>query len=133
MISGKKVLVIEDGPTVTHGSMKYGAGTIAAKDNHAKELIDPRKYAVGSIKETFDKYTHLTNVLPALGYGEKQINELEKTINNAECDVVVSGTPIDLNRIIKTNKKILRVRYGVGETTSNKLEKIVIDFIKNLT
>jgi len=132
LISGKKVLVIEDGPTVTHGSMKYGAGTIAANDNHAREIIDPRKYAVGSIKEIFNKYTHLTSVLPAMGYGEKQINELEKTINNAECDIVVSGTPIDLNRIMKTNKKILRVRYDVGEATSSELEIIVNDFIKNL-
>jgi len=132
LISGKKVLVIEDGPTVTHGSMKYGAGTIAANDNHAREIIDPRKYAVDSIKETFNKYTHLTSVLPAMGYGEKQINELEKTINNAECDIVVSGTPIDLNRIMKTNKKILRVRYDVGEATSSELEIIVNDFIKNL-
>jgi predicted GTPase len=113
--------------------MKYGAGTVAANDNNAKEIIDPRKYAVGSIKETFDKYNHLTNVLPAMGYGKKQIDELEKTINNSECDIVVSGTPIDLNRIIKTNKKILRVTYGVGELTSRELEKIVNDFIKNLS
>ena len=133
LISGKRVLVIEDGPTVTHGNMKYGAGTVAANDNNAKEIIDPRKYAVGSIKETFDKYNHLTNVLPAMGYGKKQIDELEKTINNSECDIVVSGTPIDLNRIIKTNKKILRVTYGVGELTSKELEKIVNDFIKNLS
>jgi predicted GTPase len=131
-ISGKKVLVIEDGPTVTHGSMKYGAGTVAAKDNNAKEIIDPRKFAIGSIKETFDKYSHLTNVLPAMGYGKKQIEELEETINNADCDIVVSGTPIDLNRIIKTNKKLLRVRYGVGGQTSKDLEVIVDTFIKKL-
>jgi predicted GTPase len=132
-ISGKKVLVIEDGPTVTHGSMKYGAGTVAAKDNNAKEIIDPRKFAIGSIKETFDKYSHLTNVLPAMGYGKKQIEELEETINNADCDIVVSGTPIDLNRIIKTNKKLLRVRYGVGGQTSKDLEVIVDTFIKKLS
>lgn len=130
LITGKRVLVIEDGPTVTHGGMKYGAGIVAAKDNNAKEIIDPRRFAVGSIKETFDKYSHMTNVLPAMGYGKNQIDELEQTINNADCDIVVSGTPIDLNRIIKTNKKILRVKYDVGKSTSDELEKIVNDFIK---
>ena len=130
MIEGKKVLVIEDGPTVTHGGMKYGAGTIAAKDNNAKEIIDPRRFAVGSIIETFDKYTHLTNVLPAMGYGKIQINELEQTINNTDCEVVVSGTPIDINRVLKANKPIVRIRYGVGEETSRKLENAIEDFLK---
>ncbi|MCK5261680.1 MAG: GTPase [Thermoplasmatales archaeon] len=130
MIEGKKVLVIEDGPTVTHGGMKYGAGTIAAKDNNVKEIIDPRSFAVGSIIEIFDKYTHLTDVLPAMGYGRKQINELEQTINNADCEVVISGTPIDLNRVLKANKPIVRIRYGVGEETSRKLESIIEDFLK---
>ncbi len=133
LIKDKKVLVIEDGPTVTHGSMKYGAGMAAAEDNNPKEIIDPREYAVGSIKKTFDRYNHLTNVLPAMGYGKKQIDELEKTINNAECDIVVSGTPIDLNRIIKANKKILRVRYDVGSKTSKELEEIIDDFISTLS
>ena len=130
MIEGKKVLVIEDGPTVTHGGMKYGAGTIAAKDNNVKEIIDPRGFAVGSIIETFDKYTHLTNVLPAMGYGKSQINELEQTINNTDCEVVVSGTPIDINRVLKANKPIVRIRYGVGEETSRKLENEIEDFLK---
>lgn len=129
LIKDKKVLVIEDGPTVTHGSMEYGAGTVAAKENNPKELIDPRIYAIGSIKETFNKYPHLKNVLPAMGYGKNQIEELEKTINNSKCDIVVSGTPIDLNRIIKSNKKILRVKYGVDESTSIELEKIIEKFI----
>ncbi|UCD13107.1 MAG: GTPase [Thermoplasmatales archaeon] len=130
MIEGKKVLVVEDGPTVTHGSMKYGAGTIAAKENNAKEIIDPRSYAIDSIKETFEKYPHLTNALPAMGYGKKQINELEQTINNADCDVVVSSTPIDLTRVLKVNKPIVRIRYGVGEETVKELESIVEDFLK---
>ena len=130
MIEGKKVLVIEDGPTVTHGGMKYGAGTIAAKDNNAKEIIDPRRFAVGSIIETFDKYTHLTNVLPAMGYGKRQINELEQTINNTDCEIVVSGTPIDINRVLKANKPIVRIRYSVGEETSRKLENEIEDFLK---
>jgi len=129
-IKGKKVLVLEDGPTVTHGSMPYGAGTVAARDIGVKEIIDPRPFAVGSIKETFDKYTHLTNVLPAMGYGKKQIKELEETINNAKVDVVVSGTPIDITRVLKASKPIVRVRYGVGEETYKELEKITTDFTR---
>jgi len=131
-ITGKKVLVIEDGPTVTHGSMKYGAGTVAANDNNAGEIIDPRGFAVGSITETFNKYDHLTNVLPAMGYGDKQIKELEETINNTDCEIVVSGTPIDLNRVLNSSKPIVRVRYGVGEKTAKELEGIVSDFTKKL-
>ncbi|PNX46332.1 MAG: GTPase [Thermoplasmata archaeon M8B2D] len=129
-IKGKRVLVIEDGPTVTHGGMPYGAGTVAAEDAGVKEIIDPRPFAVGSIKETFEKYTHLTNVLPAMGYGKKQISELEKTINNADAEYVVSGTPIDITRVLSSSKPILRVKYGVGEETVAELEKIVEDFVK---
>jgi len=132
LIAGKKVLVIEDGPTVTHGSMKYGAGTVAANDNNAGEIIDPREFAVGSITETFNKYNHLTSVLPAMGYSKKQISELEETINNTECDVVVSGTPIDLNRVLSSSKPIVRVRYKVGKETAKDLEKIVADFTSKL-
>jgi len=131
-ITGKKVLVIEDGPTVTHGSMKYGAGIVAAKEYKANAIIDPRIYAVGSIAKTFKKYNHLTTVLPAMGYGKKQISELETTINNAECDIVVSGTPIDINRVIKVNKPIIRIRYGVGEKTTKDLEKIIDEFTLKL-
>jgi len=134
IINGKKVLVIEDGPTVTHGGMRYGAGKIAAEMWGAKEIIDPRRFAVGSIVDSFNKYTHLSNVLPALGYGNKQIEELEQTINSSDCDIVVSGTPIDITRVLKTDKPIVRVRYGVGEETSKELEKIVDSFIrKNLS
>ena len=129
-IKGKRVLVIEDGPTVTHGSMPYGAGTVAAEDAGVKEIIDPRPFAIGSIKETFEKYTHLTNILPAMGYGKKQISELEKTINNADAEYVVSGTPIDITRVLSSSKPILRVKYGVGKETVAELEKIVEDFVK---
>jgi len=129
-IKGKRVLVIEDGPTVTHGGMKFGAGKIAAETWGAKEIIDPREHAVGSIVETFKKYSHLSNVLPAMGYGKKQIKELEKTINNSNCELVVSGTPIDISRVLKTDKPVIRVRYGVGDETAKELEKIVDDFIK---
>ena len=130
MITGKRVLVIEDGPTVTHGGMRYGAGTVAAKEYGAKTLVDPRPFAVGSISDTFDKYPHLTNVLPAMGYGKKQIQELERTINNTDCDVVISGTPIDLSRILKTKKPLVRIRYGVGDTTAEELKSIVNQFLR---
>ena len=130
MINGKRVLVIEDGPTVTHGGMKYGAGMVAAIDNNAKEIIDPREFAVGTIKDTFNKFPHLTDILPAMGYGKKQVSELEETINNTDCEVVVSGTPIDINRVLKTDKPIVRIRYGVGESTAKELEKVVDEFMK---
>jgi predicted GTPase len=129
-ITGKRVLVLEDGPTVTHGSMPYGAGTVAAEDADVKEIIDPRPFAVGSIKKTFEKYTHLTNVLPAMGYGKKQISELEETINRTDAEVVVSGTPIDITRVLKSSKPIVRVRYGVGEETYKQLEEIIENFFK---
>ncbi len=131
MINGKRVLVIEDGPTVTHGSMKYGAGMVAAENGHAGEIIDPRDFAVGSIVDTFNKYTHLTNVLPAMGYGKKQMSELEETINNSDVDLVVSGTPIDITRVITTEKPIVRVKYGVGDKTSQELEDIIDNFTSN--
>ncbi|RLF36847.1 MAG: GTPase [Thermoplasmata archaeon] len=130
-IQGKKVLVIEDGPTVTHGGMPYGAGTVVAKKAGAREIMDPRPFAVGSIIDTFKKYTHLTNVLPAMGYGKKQIKELEETINNSDCELVVSGTPIDITRVLKTIKPIVRVKYDVGDETFKELKSIVEEFIKN--
>ena len=129
-IKGKKALIIEDGPTVTHGSMPYGAGTVGAKDAGVGKIIDPRPFAVGSIKKTFEKYAHLTNVLPAIGYGKKQISELEETINNTDAEIVVSGTPIDITRVLTSKKPIVRVRYGVGEKTYDELKEIVEKFIK---
>jgi predicted GTPase len=127
-IKGKTVLVIEDGPTVTHGGMKFGAGLIAAKKAGAKKIIDPRPYAVNSIKETFEKYNHLENVLPAMGYGDIQIKDLQQTINAAKCDVVVSGTPIDLNRVLKANKPIIRVRYELQVLGQPSLEEVLKKF-----
>jgi len=132
MITGKRVLVIEDGPTVTHGGMRYGAGTVAAKECGAKKIIDPRPFAVGSIIDTFEKYPHLINVLPAMGYGKKQIKELEQTINNIDCDVVISGTPIDLTRILKTNKPVVRIEYNVGEKTAREIEALLLKFLKKM-
>ena len=125
-IKDKRVLVIEDGPTVTHGEMTFGAGMIAAKNAGAKAIIDPRPFAVGSIKATFEKYSHLENVLPAMGYGDKQVDELEKTINASDCDIVVSGTPIDLKRILKNvNKPIIRVRYDLQVKGEPSLDDVL--------
>jgi predicted GTPase len=127
-IAGKRVLVIEDGPTVTHGGMKYGAGFVAAQKYGAAEIIDPRPFAVGSIKKTFEKYSHLDKVLPAMGYGEKQTKELAATINKIDCDLVVSGTPIDLNRVITTTRKLLRVRYELDEIGSPTIKDVLKGF-----
>lgn len=127
-ITGKRVLVIEDGPTLTHGGMKYGAGIVAAKKYGAAEIIDPRPFAVGSIKKTFQKYGHLDNVLPAMGYGAKQIRELAKTIEAVDCDLVVSATPIDITRVISVNKPILRVRYELEEIGSPTLKDVLKKF-----
>jgi len=127
-IKGKRVLVVEDGPTLTHGEMPYGAGTVAAQQNGA-EIIDASKYAVGSIKETFEKYPHLEKILPAMGYGKQQIRELEETINAADCDAVVAATPIKLARIINVNKPVIRVKYGVGEEAEKELRKLLDDFL----
>ena len=104
-IKGKRVLVIEDGPTLTHGGMKYGAGMVAAKKYGAKEIVDAKPYAIGSIKETYEKYDHLELVLPAMGYGDNQVKELEKIVKDIDCDVIISGTPIDIRRVIDTDKK----------------------------
>lgn len=114
-IQGKKVLVVEDGPTLTHGSMAFGAGVIAAEKLGASELIDPRPYAVGSIKGTFAKYNHLSRLLPAMGYGKTQIQELEQTINNSPAEMVVIGTPIDLRRVMTITKPAVRVAYELEE------------------
>ena len=130
LVKGKRVLVIEDGPTVTHGNMPYGAATIAAKKFGAKELVDPKPYAVGSIKATYAQYPHLGSVLPAVGYGEKQIAELEETINNTPCDVVLIGTPIDLRRVIKVNKPTVRVKYELQVIGPVCLEEVLDDFLK---
>ncbi|MFX0078383.1 MAG: cyclic 2,3-diphosphoglycerate synthase [Candidatus Hermodarchaeota archaeon] len=128
MIQGKRVLVIEDGPTLTHGEMDIGAGWVAAQKYGAAEIIDPRPYAVGSIKETFEKFDHLSEILPAMGYGDEQIKELEKTINTAEADVVVIGTPIDLTRVVKINKPTVRVRYDLQEIGKPTLDDVLRDF-----
>jgi predicted GTPase len=128
-VLGRYVLVVDDGPTLTHGEMPFGAGLVAARNAGAAKIVDPRPYAVGSIKETFEKWPLLTNVLPAMGYSQEQLAELEATINAADCDVVVTGTPIDLARLIHSKHPIRHARYEleeVGEPTlAEVLEPIV--------
>ncbi len=128
-VIGKRVLVVEDGPTLTHGEMKLGAGTVAAERLGAKEIIDPRPFAVGTLADTFKKYKHIGNVLPAMGYGEQQLRDLEETINKTDCDAVIIGTPIDLSRVITINKPYTRVHYDLDEVGNPNLHDILKDFI----
>jgi len=130
LIKGKRVLVIEDGPTLTHGNMPYGAATIIAKRLGPSEIIDPKPYAVGSIKDTYKKYTHLGAILPALGYGEKQIAELKETIEGTPCDVAIIGTPIDLRRVMTINKPTVRVKYELQVLGPVSLEQILEKFLQ---
>ncbi|MBL7052507.1 MAG: GTPase [Candidatus Marinimicrobia bacterium] len=130
IIAGKKVLVVEDGPTLTHGEMQLGAGIVAAIKFGAEEMIDPRPFTVGKLTETFEKYPEIGQLLPAMGYGEQQMKDLETTINNTECEGVVIGTPIDLRRIANINHPSTRVTYDLQEIGSPNLEEIVNDFLK---
>jgi len=125
-IRGKRVLVVEDGPTLTHGEMAYGAGFVAARRFGAGEIVDPRPFAVDSIKATYEKYPDTGTILPAMGYGDQMMRDLEKTIEKADVDVVISGTPIDLTRVIKINKPIQRVRYELQEIGEPTLKSILL-------
>lgn len=129
-VRGKRVLIIEDGPTVTHGGMPYGAGMVFAKKYGAREFVDPRSYAVGSLKEAYKKYTHLGAILPALGYSEKQVAELKETIDKVPCDIVVIGTPIDLRRVISINQSTVRVKYDLKVLGPVPFEQILDEFIR---
>ena len=129
VISGNRVLVVEDGPTLTHGGMKIGAGTVAAQRFGASEMIDPRPFTVGKLSKTFEHYPEIGVLLPAMGYGEEQLKDLETTINNTDCDSVVVGTPIDLARVIDINKPNTRVFYDLEENGDLKLETVVDDFL----
>ena len=131
VIKGKRVLVIEDGPTLTHGGMKLGAGTVAAQKFGASELVDPRPYTVGKLSETFKLYPNIGILLPAMGYSDQQLKDLETTINNTECDSVVIGTPIDLGRLIKISKPSTRVYYDLQEIGYPDFETVLDEFVKN--
>ncbi|MCX5723235.1 MAG: cyclic 2,3-diphosphoglycerate synthase [Nitrospirae bacterium] len=131
LIKGKRVLVIEDGPTLTHGGMSFGAGVLAATEQGARELVDPRPYAVGTIQETFVQYPHIGNVLPAMGYGATQVRELEETINRVPCDVVLIATPIDLARIISIKQPTCRATYRLEEQGRPGFMDVLQDIIRN--
>jgi predicted GTPase len=130
VIRGNRVLVIEDGPTLTHGEMKIGAGVVAARKYGAAGLVDPRPFTVGRLTETFEIYPEIGTLLPAMGYGEEQLKDLETTINNTDCDAVVIGTPIDLNRLIRIKKPNTRVYYDLQEIGHPTLNDVLNDFIK---
>jgi predicted GTPase len=131
MIRGKKVLVVEDGPTLTHGEMAYGAGVVAADKYGAAELVDPRPYTVRSITETFEKYPDIGLLLPAMGYGAEQVKDLETTINRTECDLVIIATPIDLTRLVKIKKPTVRVTYKLQEIGLPDLTTVLANFLKS--
>ncbi|MBI2663352.1 GTPase [Candidatus Woesearchaeota archaeon] len=128
LIKNKNVLVVEDGPTLTHGGMTYGAGTVAAKKYRAKSIVDAERYAVNSIKGVYKRYRHLKKILPAMGYGNKQIKDLQDTINKVKCDVVIDGSPVNLKRLIKINKPIVNVSYELEEVGKLNLEKLLKGF-----
>ncbi|MFO7652486.1 MAG: cyclic 2,3-diphosphoglycerate synthase [Candidatus Krumholzibacteriia bacterium] len=128
-LRGKRVLVVEDGPTLTHGDMTYGAGVVAALRRGAAELVDPRPWATGRLAETFEAYPEIGTLLPAMGYGAEQVADLERTINAVDCDVVVIGTPIDLNRIVKIDKPTVRVKYELQEIGEPNLEQLLARFL----
>jgi predicted GTPase len=127
-VRGRRVLVVEDGPTLTHGEMKYGAGVVAARQLGAAELVDPRPFAIGSIRATYEKYPHMTNLLPAMGYSDHQRHELEETIRNVPCDLVLVATPIDLGRVITIEQRTLRVSYEVEDCSTLKLSDVLAAF-----
>jgi predicted GTPase len=129
MITGKRVLVVEDGPTLTHGGMKIGAGVVAARKFGASEIVDPRPYLVGSLRDTFAAYPEIGAVLPAMGYGQRQIADLEATIDAADCDVVIIGTPIDLGRLLAIDKPHTRVYYDLQEIGKPDLTDVIDEFV----
>jgi len=129
-MAGKRVLIVEDGPTLTHGNMTFGAGVIAAQRYGAGEIVDPRPYLVGTLKKTFETYPKIGKVLPAMGYGERQVRDLEATINACDCDMVISATPIDLTRLVTIEKPTLRVRYSYRDNSKPILGDLVKEMLK---
>lgn len=132
VILGKRVVVVEDGPTLTHGEMEFGAGVVAAQKCGAIEIVDPRPWVVGTIKDTFEKYPYIGELIPAMGYSAKQIKDLETTINRVDADSVIIGTPIDLTRILKIKKPMTRVNYDLQEIGSPNLTEVLNGFVKKL-
>jgi predicted GTPase len=132
LITGRTALVVEDGPTVTHGDMRFGAGSVIARKFGARDIIDPRPFAVGSIAETFRAYPAIGPLLPAMGYSDQQVRDLEATIDRVPCDVVVVGTPIDLSRLVKIRQPVVRVRYELQEIGQPDLAGVIADFVGRL-
>jgi predicted GTPase len=128
-MKGRKVIVVEDGPTLTHGGMAIGAGYVAAKNAGAK-IIDPKPFLEGTMKEVFEEFPHITEIVPAMGYSDEQIEDMEKTLNQAKCDIIVNGSPIDLEKLVKVNKPIVTVRYDIEAIKSPTIEEILDDFVK---
>jgi predicted GTPase len=128
LIAGRTALVVEDGPTVTHGDMRFGAGTVIARKFGARELVDPRPFAVGSVAETYRMYPAIGAPLPAMGYSEQEVRDLEATIDRVPCDVVVVGTPIDLGRVVRIRRPVVRARYELQEIGQPDLAQVVADF-----
>ena len=131
-LAGKRVLVVEDGPTLTHGGMPFGAGTVAARQAGAAELVDPRPWAVGSIADTFERFPQIGAVLPAMGYGDEQLRELEETIDRVDCDVVVTGTPFDLGRLISHAPPLRHARYELRELGQPTLAELVAPIVRRV-
>jgi predicted GTPase len=128
-LKGKRVIVVEDGPTLTHGELSWGAGYLAAKNSGA-EIIDPRPYLTGSMKEVFEEFPQISDIVPAMGYNDQQIRDMEETLNKAECDIIVDGSPIDLGKLINSNKPIVRVKYDIQNIESPTIEEVLDDFTK---
>jgi predicted GTPase len=131
-IKGKRVLVVEDGPTLTHGEMTYGAAHVAAEQFGAAAIVDPRPYAVGTIRGVFEKYRHITDILPAMGYGDQQVRDLQATIDAVPCDLVLVGTPFDLSRLIRTRHPMIRVNYSLGQEATTELGRILDRFLETV-
>jgi predicted GTPase len=132
-VTGQRVLVVEDGPTLTHGEMRFGAGTVLARKWGAAEIVDPRPFAVGSIAATYSAYPAIGRLLPAMGYGDAQIRDLEATIAQVPCDLVIVGTPIDLSRLVKIDKPVVRARYELQEVGRPDLADALATLLKQLT
>jgi predicted GTPase len=132
IIKGKRVLCVEDGPTLTHGEMKIGAAVVAAEKYGAAEIVDPRPFTTGKLTRTFELYPNIGKLLPAMGYGPEQVKDLEETIKNTKCDSVIIGTPIDLNRVVKIDKPFTRVFYDLDEKGSPNLTDVLADFVKKM-
>ncbi len=131
-IKGKRVLVVEDGPTLTHGEMTYGAAHVAAEQFGAAAIVDPRPFAVGTIRGVFEKYRHLTDILPAMGYGDQQVRDLQATIDAVPCDLVLVGTPFDLSRLIRTRHPMIRVNYSLDQEATTELARVLDRFLKTI-